>query len=454
MYCIAVQSDSFCPIPYTSLFYQVQNINVLAFWHKICSYIGMDRELSKAERNAARRKKLMPYILGIAGAAVCISVAVVMMRPSISAGDITLATADVGTIETSVTASGSVSPAFEEIINSPINTRVVEVYCKAGDSVEAGTPLLRLDLQSTETEYNKLRDQIAMKRYELEQQKVNNTTKMSNLEMQVKVKEMSVNRLEAELNNERYLDSLGSGTGDRVRQAELAYNTGCLELEQLRRQLDNERMVDEAGVKVKTLDINIADKNLGQMGRTLDDARVPAPRKATLTYIVDQIGQKVNEGERIAVVSDLSHFKVDGEVADSYGDRVRVGAKAVVKVGRDRMPGVITNVTPLSRNGVIAFTIRLDDDSAPRLRSGLKTDVYIMCDVMDEVVRIRNGSYFTGPGDYDLFVAEGDELVRRKVRLGESNYEYVEVKDGLRPGDKVVVNDMKKYANNNSIKIK
>lgn len=415
----------------------------------------MDRELTSDERKKAMRKKLLPYLIGIVAVAIIIVVLMVSLRTSISRDDLMVATVDSGTIETTVTGSGNVVPAFEEIINSPINTRIVEVYCKAGDSVDVGTPLLRLDLQSTETELNKLKDQIEMKRYELEQQKVNNSTRVSDLAMQVKVKEMAVNRLEVELRNERYLDSLGSGTGDRVKQAELAYNTGKLELEQMRQQLANEHKVTDAGLNVKNLEINIAGKNLGEMSRTLNDAQIRAPRRATLTFINDQIGQKISEGEKIAIISDLSHFKVDGELADSYGDRIRVGSKAVVRVGRERMPGMVSNVTPLSRNGVISFTVRLDDDANKRLRSGLKTDVYIMCDVMEDVKRIKNGSFYTGPGSYDLFVFNGDdELVKRTVKLGESNFEYVEVINGLEKGDKVVISDMKRFNNSNTIKVK
>lgn len=415
----------------------------------------MDRELSKDERKKAMRKKLRPYIITSAVIAVALCVIIISLRSSVKRDDLMISEVDTGTIETTVTGSGSVVPAFEEIINSPINSRIVEVYCKAGDSVDVNTPLLRLDLQSTETELNKLKDQIEMKRYELEQQKVNNSTRVSDLTMQVKVKEMAVNRLEVELRNERYLDSLGSGTGDRVRQAELAYNTGRLELEQLRQQYANERKVTDAGLNVKNLDINIAGKNLGELRRTLDDARIRAPRKATLTYVNDQIGQKVSEGERIAIISDLSHFKVDGEIADAFGDKVRVGSKAVVKLGRERMPGMVSNVTPLSRNGVISFSVRLDDNANSRLRSGLKTDVYILCDVVEDALRLKNGSYYTGPGVYELFVFDSDdELVKRNVRLGESNYEYVEVREGLKPGDKVVISDMKKFVNSSNLKVK
>ena len=81
-------------------------------------------------------------------------------------------------IEVSVSASGKVVPAFEEIINSPINSRILEIYKKGGDSVEIGTPILKLDLQSTETQYQKLLDEEQMRRYKLDQLRVNSQTKL------------------------------------------------------------------------------------------------------------------------------------------------------------------------------------------------------------------------------------------------------------------------------------
>ena len=159
----------------------------------------MDREIPKEVRARARRKTFITY--GAIAAAVIAVVVVLtsLMRTSLTRKDVIIVTADQGSIETTVSATGKVVPAFEEIINSPINTRIVEIYCKAGDSVGAGTPLLRLDLQSTETELNKLMDQIEMKRYELEQQRINNDTRLSDLDMQIKVKAMAVNRMEVEI---------------------------------------------------------------------------------------------------------------------------------------------------------------------------------------------------------------------------------------------------------------
>ena len=415
----------------------------------------MDREIPKEVRDKERKKKFIKYgAIGVA-AVVCIAVLISFMRSSVNRKDLVFSEVDNGTIEVSVSASGKVVPAFEEIINSPINTRIVEVYRKGGDSVDVGTPILKLDLQSTETEYKKLLDEEQMKRYQLEQLKVNNNTYLSDLSMQVKISAMKLNRMEVELRNERYLDSLGSGTTDKVRQAELNFNTGKLELEQLRQQYANESKVKEADLKVKELEFNIFSKSLAEMKRTLDDAQIRSPRKAILTYINNQVGAQVAEGSQVAIISDLSHFKVEGEIADTYGDRVAAGGRAIVKIGNEKLEGTVSSVTPLSKNGVISFIVQLNEDNNKRLRSGLKTDVYVMNAVKEGVLRLANASYYVGRGEYDLFVQDSkDEIVKRKVQLGDSNFEYVEVISGLKPGDKVVVSDMSSYKNKNKLKLK
>ena len=415
----------------------------------------MDREIPKEVRDKERKKKFIKYgAIGVA-AVVCIAVLISFMRSSVNRKDLVFSEVDNGTIEVSVSASGKVVPAFEEIINSPINTRIVEVYRKGGDRVDVGTPILKLDLQSTETEYKKLLDEEQMKRYQLEQLKVNNNTYLSDLSMQVKISAMKLNRMEVELRNERYLDSLGSGTTDKVRQAELNFNTGKLELEQLRQQYANESKVKEADLKVKELEFNIFSKSLAEMKRTLDDAQIRSPRKAILTYINNQVGAQVAEGSQVAIISDLSHFKVEGEIADTYGDRVAAGGRAIVKIGNEKLEGTVSSVTPLSKNGVISFIVQLNEDNNKRLRSGLKTDVYVMNAVKEGVLRLANASYYVGRGEYELFVQDSkDEIVKRKVQLGDSNFEYVEVISGLKPGDKVVVSDMSSYKNKNKLKLK
>lgn len=415
----------------------------------------MDREIPKEVRTKERNKKIIRYSLIGVGGIIVISVLISVMRTGVDKKDLLFSTVDKGMIEVSVSASGKVVPAFEEIINSPINSRILEVYKKGGDTVDVDTPILKLDLQSTETEYKKLLDEEQMRRYKLDQLRVNNQTKLTDMSMQIKVSAMKLNRMKVELRNEQYLDSLGAGTTDKVRQAELSCNVAQLEYEQLKQQYTNEKEVAAAEMKVQELDFNIFRQSLAEMKRTFDDAQIRSPRKATLTYINNQIGAQIPQGGQVAIISDLNHFKVEGEIADTYGDRVAVGGKAIVKMGNDKLEGTVSSVTPLSKNGVISFTVQLKDDNNRRLRSGLKTDVYVMNAVKEDVMRIANASFYVGRGEYELFVQTSEgEIRKRKVQLGDSNFEYIEVVGGLQSGEMVVVSDMSSYKNKNKLKVK
>ena len=413
----------------------------------------MDREISKEVQRKEQRKQFIRIGTAVGGFIVLIVVVISMLQTSLKRKDLNISTVDKGVIEVSVSASGKVIPAFEEIINSPINSRIVEVYKRGGDSVDVGTPILKLDLQSAETEYNKQLDEEQMKSLQLEQQRVTNHNKLSEMEMNLKVSRMELDRKAVELRNERYLDSLGAGTTDKVRQVELDYNVSILKLKEDEQKYKNEQALAEADLKVKELELNIFRKSLAETRRTLEDAQIRSPRKTILTYVNNEIGSQIGQGAKVAIVSDLSHFKIEGEIADTYGDRIAAGSKAVIKIGSEKLDGTVSDVTPLSKNGVISFTVQLEEDNHKRLRSGLKTDVYVMNAVKDDVLRIANSSYYVGKGEYELFVVNGNQLLKRKVQLGDSNFEYVEVVSGLQEGDQVIVSDMNAYKDKNKLKI-
>ena len=413
----------------------------------------MDREISKEVQRKEQRKQFIRIGTAVGGFIVLIVVVISMLQTSLKRKDLNISTVDKGVIEVSVSASGKVIPAFEEIINSPINSRIVEVYKRGGDSVDVGTPILKLDLQSAETEYNKQLDEEQMKSLQLEQQRVTNHNKLSEMEMNLKVSRMELDRKAVELRNERYLDSLGAGTTDKVRQVELDYNVSILKLKEDEQKYKNEQALAEADLKVKELELNIFRKSLAETRRTLEDAQIRSPRKAILTYVNNEIGSQIGQGAKVAIVSDLSHFKIEGEIADTYGDRIAAGSKAVIKIGSEKLDGTVSDVTPLSKNGVISFTVQLEEDNHKRLRSGLKTDVYVMNAVKDDVLRIANSSYYVGKGEYELFVVNGNQLLKRKVQLGDSNFEYVEVVSGLQEGEQVSVSDMNAYKDKNKLKI-
>ena len=414
----------------------------------------MDRQIPIEEIKRRRIKRFLRIAIASVAVIALILTFTSLSRNSVKRDQIKIAVVDCGDIEPSVAASGIVVPSIEEMIICPINSQILEVLHHSGDAIEAGTPLLRLDTQSAQIDYQKSVDQLQMQQSQFERLKINNCTYLDDLSMKVKVAAMKLDRLEAELRNERYLDSLGSGTHDKVKEAEFSCKTSRLELEQLRQQLSNEKLIKAADEREKQLEINIASRNLAEIKRTLDDAAIRSPRNAIITYIMDEVGAQVSQGSKIAVVSDLSHFKINGSIADIYSEYVTAGGKVTVKIGNDNLNGTIGSVTPLSKDGKISFTVNLDEDNHQRLHSGLKADVHVVNSIKENVLRLPNSNYYVGPGEYTLFVFDENEtLSPRIVRLGECSYDKVEVIEGLNTGDRVVISDMKQFKDAKSIKV-
>lgn len=414
----------------------------------------MDKPIPKRERNIQTLKSIGKIAGVLATLSLVILIIIEISRASISEASLSFATIDRGTIETTISASGNVQSTSELIINSPISSRIVDVYCKNGDSITAGTRLLQLDLKDAESEYQKLLDEKEIKQQQLLQQRLNDETMLANMHTNIEISEMEFKRLQSELLNEQHLDSIGSGTTEKVRQCEMAVTTARLKLEQSRQQLQREKEIRLSNRRVSELQYNIFIEQLEASRKRLADAQMPAPQNGTITFINNSKGAQVAAGSHIATLADLSSFKISAKLGENLADNLATGKDVIVKIGKETLTGKISNVEAKSEGGNIAFDISLDEPSHPKLRYGMRVDVYILHRIREDVLRIKNGNYYKGAGEYAFFVKEGEKIVRRKVQLGNSNYDYVEVVAGLDEGCQVVLNDMENYNSRKEIKLK
>lgn len=415
----------------------------------------MDREIPAEVKKQKMLKRLLRLAVTGTAATAALLILSRVLGNDLHENELFIRKVDRGPIEISVSASGKLMPLQEEIIVTPINTRILEVYKNPGDSVDEGDPLLKLELASVETEYRQKLDEREMMKSKLEQARVRLNGTISELEMQRRVKSMQAKQLYTDLQDERYLDSIGAGTPDKIRRAELNYEEMKLELQLLEQKIENEHKNARAELRVQELELGILDKTLEEKARLLKDARILSPRKATLTFINRQIGSQVPQGTQVAVVSDLTRLKVDCEIGDQHREKLSVGAKAVIKTGDTELRGTVVTVTPSVTNGIVYFTVVPDEADHPGLRSGLSVDIHVLYGLRQNVLRIPNGTFFKyGPGLYDLWIVREGRAEKREVSLGESSYEYVEITDGLNEGDRVILSDMERYKDKQTLKIR
>ncbi len=415
----------------------------------------MDRELSKSVRIKRRNRKIVTATLAAVVVLSIIKLMPTLLQPSITSENIYTGSADIGNIEVSINAAGKLVPLTEEIITSPITSRILEVYKKPGDPVAEGEPLVRLDISSVENDYHRMLDERQVMENKITQVNLRLRNSLSDLEMQREVRKMQADQYYADYLAERFLDSIGAGTQEKVRKTELQYLENKLQLEHIELKLQNERANSIAEIRQYELEFSILEKNLQEKARLVHDARILSPKTATLSVITDQIGQQISAGTQIAVISDLSRFKVESEISDNHRNKLSPGTRALVKAGDITLEGTVTHVSPSVANGILTFTVIPEATDHPELRSGLQADVHINYGYRNEVVRLPRGTYYRyGKGEYSLWVIREGYAEKRLVTLGEANHEYVEVEKGLAPGETVILNDMENYGSKQRIKIK
>jgi len=413
----------------------------------------MDRKISEDEIKKRNRKRIIKFLLIGSVIIVAFIILINILQTGISKDNIIISEVDKGTLEITFSSIGKVHPIYEEVISSPVASKILDVYKKAGDTLVMEDIILKLDLDVLNIEMEKQNDELSMKKYRLEQLKSSAVTALSDLEVQIEIEEMKLRRMEVLLRNEEYLDSIGASTQDKIKQAHLEFEVDKLRLKQQKLKLENLKLTFSTDIKIAELDYNIAVKDANLKNKTQAESQIKSPRAATLTWVNDQIGANVQPGAQIATVADLKNYKIVGDISDNYGDRFSSGNKAIIKIGNQILTGIVGNIVPSVKNGIINFTVLLDDQSNSLLRSGLKVDIHIVNYLKESVLRIDNRSFYKGEGEYYLWVVDGNKAIKRKIVLGECNFEKIEVKEGLKEGEKVIVSDMNQYNDKNKLTI-
>jgi HlyD family secretion protein len=407
---------------------------------------------------SAIRAKRIKTLLIILGVAVLLIAAVWLIRigieTSVKSSEITTAVAEIGTIENTLTASGEIIPEFEEQITSPINASIKEVFVEPGATVKAGQPILALDKEAIKAEYDKLRFQLESKRNNITKLKLDLDKSFYDIKSNNDIKQLRINSLEASVEDARRLFKAGGGTRESIEQAELELKVARLEKQQLENEIRNKQQTMKVDIRESEIAAAIEESDLRELGRKLQQANLTASRDGVVTWVNKNIGSSISSGEALARIADLGSFKVTGRISDTYFDQLQTGMTAIIRINDSTTRGVITNINPSVQNGILSFDVTLNERNNKLLRPNMKVDVYPVTTVQSNIVRVPNGPAFKGGVTQDIFIVKNGKALKTKVNLGVSNFDYVEIKNNVRPGDMIITSDVSPFKNSNEITIK
>ncbi|MFO7656742.1 MAG: efflux RND transporter periplasmic adaptor subunit [Bacteroidales bacterium] len=414
----------------------------------------MDRALSDTIRQRRKNKLLIKF--GLSGLLFVAGIFFLrqIIRPSISKDEFYTAISDTGNIEASVTASGTVLPEFEEIKTSPVQSRIVKIYHNVGDKVGKGEPILALDKKSTESSLEKLKDELGMKKNNVNKLKLQLERSLIDLKTQFEIKQLQVENMEAELKAEKYLKEIGGGTKEKIEKAELSLKISHLELEQTKQSIENQEKAMQTDLLGLNYEINIQQKNVNELQDKLNQSTITTENEGVVIWINDQIGKNINPGEELVKIANLQSFEVNGNVSDMHAEKLRVGGSVIVRINETtEIRGEIVNISPSVAGNIIQFKVKLEQKDHALLRPNLKVDIFVITAFRNNVLRVKNGAFYKGAVKQMVFVQSNNILVRKEVEFGESNFNYVEVVSGLEKGEQVVVSEMGEFEKHKQIHI-
>lgn len=425
-----------------------------ALEYRVQRNVIMDREISHKQQAQRKTKIYLLVIVTLVVAAFGLNQFKGMVEPAVKRSTFTTSIAEVGVIEATVPAAGVITPEYEVTISSPVNAKIEQVLFNAGEKVLAGQSILRLNKEASLLAFEKLNEEQHVNRNKINQLSLGLQKNLDELKTQYSIKQMKISSLETGLDHEQSLLAIGGSTAENVKQAHLTLNVAQLELTQIRNQIENQKAMMQADLKSLGYEINIREKDIKGVSDKLKNAAISSARDGVITWVNNKIGAEINEGEELVRIADLSSYKVEASISDTYADEVKAGRTALVRINKTDLRGIISNVQPAVENGTVKFSISLSDKNSKLLRSNLKVDVFVITSFKENTIRVKNGAAFNGSEAQKVFVLEGENAVVRKVKIGESNSDYVEVLSGIKAGESVITSEMQDFIHLSKVKIK
>ena len=414
----------------------------------------MDRELNQT----VRRRQILRQVLLVTATAVAAAALLAFgpnwLKPTLSRARIRTAKVEVGPVEATITASGTVVPEFEQVLSSPVDARVLKILQQPGALLAKGQPILMLDVSQSVLALEKVRQQIELKQNQQAKAKLDLDGTLNTLQSQYEIKTLEYKSSKANSARNRTLFQQGLLSEERLREVEFVEEKNAFELKQLEAAKRNAEQSTRTQLEGLALEMKTLDKERAEAERQLELATTKSDRNGVLTWVVNEEGATITKGAVLARIADLNSFRVDATVSDVHASRLSPGLPVSVKVNDEFLKGTLKSIDPTIKNGVITLQVALVEKSNALLRSNLRVDVLIETDRKDRALRIKKGQFGGGEGDRDVFVVRGDTAYRTPARLGIASFDYFEVVQGLLEGDEVIISEMTDYAHLKEVKLK
>ena len=377
--------------------------------------------------------------------------------PSVERGTVWTDTVKRGPMLRQVRGLGSLVPAQESVLQIPSQTEatVVRIRMLPGSVVKADTILMEMTNPQVEQAAVDAELQWKAAQAEYQSQRAKLQSDYMNQKASAATVTADYNQAQLQSQTDKSLYDLGVISG-------LAYKASKGKADELTTR--NGLAEQSLGASQKSIDAQLAEqqakveqmRTLAELKqKQLDALKVRAGIEGELVEMPMQVGQHVLPGAMLAKVVQPNHLMAQLKIAETQARDVQIGEPASVDTHNGVISGTVQRVDPAVQNGTVTVDVKLIGELPKGARPDLSVDGTIDLERLDNVLYVGRPAFGQENSTISLFKLESDghDAIRVPVKVGRASVNSIQIVDGLREGDTVVLSDMSRWDNNERIRL-
>ena len=362
-----------------------------------------------------------------------------------------------GVYEDYIPIRGKVTPLTTVFVSATEGGRVEKILVEDGTIVSQDQPIVELSnptlqLEVFQNEARVAGELNAMRTLELqlEQNRLSHIRELTTLDYEIQKLTRNV---------ERYRKLFANGNYTKAQldefEEDLDYKIKLREVTKMSQETD--ARMQEQQLERSRLDTQNLERNLGIARDSLDNLNMKAQIEGQLSGFDLELGQTVGRGESIGQIDDPYNFKLEVQVDEFYLPRVDLGQTGIyVRPGDSgEFPLQIKKIYPDVQNNQFKIDMVFTAEQPEDIRRGQTLQSKLTLGDSAEAILIPNGAFYQDTGGSWIFVVSDDSsfAVKRNIRLGRKNNNYIEVIDGLELGERVITSPYTSFMDMDRLKL-
>ena len=410
---------------------------------------GQDQQVTVNKRSNIK--------IGLLGAALFLGVAVSANavintgspQLSLSKSSLNIAKVTSGSFVRDVAATGFIVAANAPQAYSP-EQGFVTLKVKAGDTVTLGQTIALVDSPELENVLKQQQSELArlhgeLSRRELEARRdtlaLNNTLDLAKVELtaaqrenrraQLSIKQSLISQIDLEQ------------AQDDLARAELTYQHAVQEAAIAK---------DTLAFELKSAKSTVTQQQLAvdELLRKVNNLAVKASVAGIVGNLLVQPKSAVTKNQALMTLVDLSAFEAQLQVPESYANELGLGMDVALKIGDQNVMGKLSAISPEVNNREVTTRVRFSQEDVKNIRQNQRLSARVLLENKEDVLMLRRGA-FLDSGGHIAYKVEGDIATRININTGATSIRSVEILDGLRIGDEVIVSNYEPFEKANTV---